>query len=179
MNSRYFFTPELVCNSGFAVAISSISPLEDRMTVPSSRNRSSSSSSRVPPPGSSFLIRLAIKISRARWFSFLRRVFHYQNGPRSDLVGSSNPFNSTTWMMTELVVLIVQIAMVSYTLAISKTERPVWPMRLWISGYALGCTLSLMLLCWRYHTFPSSQPDASIPTVSDLEHQRNHGDESR
>lgn len=172
MNNRYLFTPELVCNSGFAVAISSISPLDDRMTV-SARNRSSSSSS-SRYPASSFLVRMAMKISRTKWFSFLRRVFHYQNGPRSDV--GSNPFNSGTWMMTELVVLVIQIAMVLYTLAISKEEKPVWPMRLWVIGYAFGCSLSLLQLCWRYRAFVVSNGDGSAN--SDLEQQRNH-DESR
>lgn len=170
MNTRYFFTPELVCNSGFADAISSISPLgDDHRMAGSARSRPSS---RVPP--SSFLIRMAMKISRSRWFSFLRRVFHYQNGPRSDL--SSNPFNTGSWMMTEFVVLAVQIAMVVYTLAISKEERPVWPMRIWVSGYACGCILSLMQLCCRYRVLRLAQNQGEGSNISDIEQQRSHDD---
>lgn len=129
-------------------------------------------SPRVPP--SSFLIRMAMKISRSRWFSFLRRVFHYQNGPRSDL--GSNPFNSGTWMLTEFVVLAIQIAMIVYTLAISKQERPVWPMRIWASGYACGCIFSLMQLCWRYRVFRLSQTEGEGSNISDIEQQRSHDD---
>ena len=137
--------------------------------VVSARSRPSS---RVPP--SSFLIRMAMKISRSRWFSFLRRVFHYQNGPRSDL--ASNPFNTGSWMMTEFVVLAVQIAMVVYTLAISKEERPVWPMRIWVSGYACGCILSLMQLCCRYRVLRLTQNQGEGSNISDVEQQRSHDD---
>ncbi|CAI9088173.1 OLC1v1022426C1 [Oldenlandia corymbosa var. corymbosa] len=121
---------------------------------------------------------MAIKISRSRLFGFLRRVFHYQNGPRSDL--GSNPFNSGTWIVTEFVVLAVQIVMIMYTLAISKEEKPVWPMRIWVSGYGLGCILSLMQLCWRYHLVCLSQNHGgealNLNSVSDVEQQRSHDD---
>lgn len=132
------------------------------------RNRSS----RAPP--SSFLIRTAMRISRARWFSFLRRVFHYQNGSRSDL--GANPFNSSTWMILEFIALVVQIGVITFTLSVSKAERPVWPMRIWIVGYDFGCVLSLLLLYWRYQRHYSAQGDGfSLP---DIEQQRNN-EESR
>ncbi|KAK7299910.1 hypothetical protein RJT34_10739 [Clitoria ternatea] len=135
---------------------------EDR--VVSARNRPT----RASPP--SFLVRMAMRISRARWFSFLRRVFHYQNGSRSNL--GSNPFNSSTWMMLELIALIVQITITTLTLAISKRERPVWPMRIWISGYDIGCVLNLLLLYGRYHQIYPTQGDAT--SLSDIEQQRNN-----
>ncbi|KAA8527091.1 hypothetical protein F0562_008680 [Nyssa sinensis] len=169
MNTRYFFTPDSLCSSGIAVSFSSGSPPggEDRLAV-GVRNRTS----RIPP--SSFLIRTAMRISRARWFSFLRRVFHYQNGSRSDL--GSNPFNSGTWMVMECAALVVQIILTTYTLYISKTERPVWPMRIWIVGYDFGCVLSLLLLYWRNLLFYVNQGDGF--SLSDMEQQRSN-EESR
>lgn len=168
MNTRYFFPPDSLCNSGISVSFSSLSPVgEDRMAA-GVRNRSS----RAPP--SSFLIRTAMRISRARWFSFLRRVFHYQNGSRSDL--GANPFNSSTWMILEFIALVVQIGVITFTLSVSKAERPVWPMRIWIVGYDFGCVLSLLLLYWRYQRHYSAQGDGfSLP---DIEQQRNN-EESR
>lgn len=127
---------------------------------------------RVPP--SSFLIRMAMRVSRAKWFSFLRRVFHYQNGSRSDL--GSNPFNSSTWMAMELIALVVQISITSVTVAISKREKPVWPMRIWVVGYDLGCALGLLLLCWRYMHPNNAQEDGF--NLSDVEQQRTN-EESR
>lgn len=106
---------------------------------------------------------MAMKISRSRWFNFLRRVFHYQNGSRSDL--GSNPFNSISWMVMECTALVVQIIFISYTLAVSRAERPVWPMRIWVSGYASGCILNLLVLYWRYWIFYTNR---------DVEHQRNN-----
>ncbi|KAK6934637.1 Zinc finger, RING-type [Dillenia turbinata] len=164
MNTRHFFQPESLCNS-IPVSFSSISPAGDHLAV-GGRTRPS----RVPP--SSFLIRTAMRISRARWFSFLRRVFHYQNGSRSDL--GSNPFNSSTWMMLEFIVLVSQISITIFTLAISKAERPVWPMRIWIVGYDFGCFISLMLLYWRYkHPF-LTQGDGY--NLSEIEQQRSNED---
>ncbi|KAK2386929.1 RING/U-box superfamily protein [Trifolium repens] len=119
---------------------------------------SSSSSSQVVQP--SFLTRMAMRISRSRWFTFLRRVFHYQNGPRSNL--GSNPFNSSTWMMLELIALLVQIISTTFTLTISKNEKPVWPMRVWIVGYDIGCVLNLLLLYGRYHQINVIQGDSDI-----------------
>lgn len=116
----------------------------------------------------SFLIQVAMRISRARWFIFLRRVFHYQNGSSSDL--GSNPFNSGTWMMLEFIALMVQIILTTFTLAISKKETPVWPMRVWISGYDIGCVLNLLLLYGRFRQLYLSQGDAL--TLSDMENQR-------
>uniref|UniRef100_A0A1J3DKU6 E3 ubiquitin protein ligase RIE1 n=1 Tax=Noccaea caerulescens TaxID=107243 RepID=A0A1J3DKU6_NOCCA len=122
----------------------------------------------VAAPSSSY-IRLAMRVSRARWFIFLRRVFHYQNGSRSDL--GSNPFNSNTWMMSELIALLVQLTVITLTLAISKEERPIWPVRLWITGYDVGCLLNLMLLYGRYR-----QLDVSL---SDIEQQQRGREENR
>lgn len=116
----------------------------------------------------SFLIRLAMRASRARWFIFLRRVFHYQNGSRSDL--GANPFESTTWMISELIALLVQITVITFTLALSKNERPIWPVRLWITGYNVGCLLSLMLLYGRYRQQDTSQGNGF--SFGDIEQQQ-------
>ncbi|XP_057982755.1 E3 ubiquitin-protein ligase At4g11680-like isoform X2 [Malania oleifera] len=165
MNTRYFFPPESLCSSATPVSFSSISPAGEDRIAAGVRNRSP----RVAP--SSLLIRIAMRISRARWFSFLRRVFHYQNGSRSNL--GSNPFNSGTWMVLEFLALAVQISITSLTLAISRAEKPVWPMRLWIIGYDFGCLLSLLLLYWRYWHTCINQADGV--SHSDIEQQR--GDE--
>lgn len=160
MSNRYFITTDSLCNSRI------IGPermdLDVRRTPPSSSSSSSSSS---------FLIRMAIRISRSRCFSFLRRVFHYQNGSRSEL--GSNPFNSVTWMIMECIALSVQIIVTTITLVVTKEERPVWPMRIWVFGYGFGCVISLILLYWRYWTLYVSQTDDT-----DLEQQISH-DESR
>lgn len=111
-----------------------------------------------------FLMRMVVRISRARWFGFLRRVFQYQNGSRSDLV--SNPFNSKPWLALEFVVLVSQIVVITVTMAVSQKENPVWPLRIWLAGYNLGNLLSLPLLYWRYR-------HSNISHVSDLEHQLN------
>jgi hypothetical protein len=169
MNTRYFFPPESLCNSGSAVSFSSNPSLGEGRLVVGPRHRPDS---RVLP--SSFLVRMAIRISRARWFSFLRRVFHYQNGSRSDL--GTNPFNSSTWMLMEFIALVVQIGVTSFTLAVSKTEKPVWPMRIWIVGYDIGCVLSLLLLYGRYRHIHLSQGDGF--SLSDIEQQRGN-EESR
>ncbi|XP_020210195.1 E3 ubiquitin-protein ligase At4g11680 isoform X2 [Cajanus cajan] len=160
MNPRCFLHPQPQEYS--MVSFSSNSATEDR--VASARNRPS----RATPP--SFLVRMAMRISRARWFTFLRRVFHYQNGSRSNL--GSNPFNSSTWMMLEFIALVVQITITTFTLTISKRERPVWPMRIWISGYDIGCVLNLLLLYGRYHQIYPTQGDAL--NLSDMEQQRNN-----
>ncbi|RVX14891.1 hypothetical protein CK203_012039 [Vitis vinifera] len=141
MNTRYFFPPDSLCNSGISVSFSSLSPAgEDRMAA-GVRNRSS----RAPP--SSFLIRTAMRISRA-----------------------------STWMILEFIALVVQIGVITFTLSVSKAERPVWPMRIWIVGYDFGCVLSLLLLYWRYQRPYSAQGDGfSLP---DIEQQRNN-EESR
>nr|XP_023896876.1 E3 ubiquitin-protein ligase At4g11680-like [Quercus suber] len=170
MNTRYFFPPESLCNSGSAVSFSNPPPGEGRLVV-GPRHRPS----RAPPP-SSFLVRMAVRISRARWFSFLRRVFHYQNGSRSDL--GNNPFNSSTWMLLEFIALIIQISITSFTLAVSKTEKPVWPMRIWIVGYDIGCVLSLLLLYGRYRHLHLSQGGGFSLSDIDMEQQRG-SEESR
>ncbi|KAI3456782.1 hypothetical protein Pfo_013445 [Paulownia fortunei] len=167
MNTRYFFTPDSLCNSGSAVSISSILPAaaEERVAL----NLQSRPSRNSP----SFLIRLAMKVSRSRWYSFLRRVFHYQNGSGSDL--GPNPFDSANWMLMEFIALAVQISLTAYTLIISKGERPVWPMRIWVSGYAFGCFLSLILLYWRYRLVYLTQGDIGS-SGSDVEQQRSHAE---
>ncbi|KAL2316627.1 hypothetical protein Fmac_030503 [Flemingia macrophylla] len=164
MNSRCFFHPQPQEYS--VVSFSSNSTTEER--VASARNRPQ----RTTPP--SFLVRMAMRISRARWFAFLRRVFHYQNGSRSSL--GSNPFNSSTWMILEFIALVVQITITTFTLSISKRERPVWPMRIWISGYDIGCVLNLLLLYGRYHQIYPSQGDPL--SLSDIEQQRNNEETS-
>lgn len=116
-----------------------------------------------------------MKVSRARWFIFLRRVFHYQNGSRSDL--GSNPFNSSTWMMSELIALLVQLTVITFTLAISKEERPIWPVRLWITGYDVGCLLNLMLLYGRYRQLDINQGNGFV--LGDVEQQQRGREETR
>lgn len=168
MNTRHFFPPDSLCNSGNAVSFSSNLPTgEHGMTVGARHTPA-----RAPP--TSFLVRMAMRISRARWFSFLRRVFHYQNGSRSDL--GSNPFNSSAWMLMEFTALVVQVSTTTFTLAISKKEKPVWPMRIWIVGYDIGCVLSLLLLYGRYRHLHLTQGEGF--SLSDMEQQRN-SEESR
>ncbi|KAL7593973.1 E3 ubiquitin-protein ligase At4g11680 [Lactuca sativa] len=172
MNTRYLFTPESLCNSAVAVTFSLIPSTgagEERMTEnmgPRSRT-STRAPSAIP---SSFLVRMAIRISRARWYSFARRVFHYQNGSRSDDIGS-NPFNTASWMYMELMGLVFQIVVIAYTLSVSKEEKPVWPMRTWVTGYGIGCVLNLGLLFWRYWLFCLNQIGAELP--SNIEESRN------
>ncbi|XP_039026580.1 E3 ubiquitin-protein ligase At4g11680-like [Hibiscus syriacus] len=165
MNTRYSFQPDSLCDS--SASVSSDPPGgEDRTAAAGSRNRS--------PRAASLLIRAVIRMSRARWFTFLRRVFHYQYGSRSDL--GSNPFNSSTWMMLEFLALVFQITITTFTLAISKEEKPVWPMRLWIVGYDIGCVLSLLLLHGRYRHIQFTQGGGF--GLSDVEQQRTN-EESR
>ena len=116
--------------------------------------------SRSPPLA--LLLRAVMKISRARWFGFLRRVFQYQNGSRSDL--GSNPFNSKPWLVLELVAILVQMIGIALTMAVYSKERPVWPIRIWIASYSVGNFLSLPLLYWRWlqsrgNGFSSSDPE--------------------
>ncbi|KAE8693537.1 serine-rich family protein [Hibiscus syriacus] len=168
MNTRYSLQPDPLCNSSTAIPFSSNPPGEEHRIVLGTRNRFPRA------PSSSILLRTAMRISRARWFNFLRRVFHYQNGSRSDL--GSNPFNSSTWMMLQFLALVIQISIISFTLAISKEERPIWPMRIWIVGYDIGCLLSLLLLYRSYHRLHLSQADRF--GLSDIEQQRTN-EESR
>ncbi|KAI9102359.1 hypothetical protein K1719_023561 [Acacia pycnantha] len=156
-------------NSGSLISFASSNSASREDRVASTRTRPS-----LHNPRPSFLIRTAMRVSRARWFTFLRRVFHYQNGSRSDL--GSNPFNSSTWMTLEFIALMVQISLTTLVLAISKRERPVWPMRIWISGYDIGCLLNLLLLYGRYRQLYLSHGDAL--SLSDMEQQRGN-DETR
>ncbi|KAK2432001.1 RING/U-box superfamily protein [Trifolium repens] len=158
MNSRCLLNSNSIVQSS-----SSYAEREDRDG--SSRNRPQLVSS---PP--TFSVRMAMRISRSRWFTLLRRVFHYQNGSRSNL--GSNPFNSSTWLMLEFIVLIVQIIISTFTLAISMREKPVWPMRVWISGYDIGCVLNLLMVYGRYRQIYLIQGDAL--SLSDMEQQRNN-----
>ncbi|PKA54472.1 E3 ubiquitin-protein ligase [Apostasia shenzhenica] len=107
--------------------------------------------SRAPPLG--FLMRMAVRVSRARWFGFLRRVFRYQNGSRSDF--GSNPLNSKPWILLELFALVGQIIAVAAVLAVSITESPVWPLRAWVSSYNIANVICLLLLYWRYRCWSS------------------------
>ncbi|ERN19196.1 E3 ubiquitin-protein ligase At4g11680 isoform X2 [Amborella trichopoda] len=120
----------------------------------------------------SLLTRAAIQISRARWFSFIRRLYHYQNGVRSDL--GSNPLNSKPWIWLELILVTAQIITITTILVISKNEKPVWPLRIWVTGYNFGCLLSLPMLYWRYRNSNSSNRNST--GSSDLEMQRENGE---
>lgn len=167
MNTRYYFPPETLANCSIPVSYSSTS-LDSENSIIGNRN----ASPRVPPV--SFLVRTVMRISRARWFSFLRRVFHYQNGSRSDL--GSNPFNSSAWLALEFVIWVVQISAITIVLAVSNKEKPVWPLRIWVIGYALGSLLSLPLLYWRCR-HPYVSPGNGFG-FSNIEQQRNN-EESR
>ncbi|KAF8696138.1 hypothetical protein HU200_037030 [Digitaria exilis] len=81
---------------------------------------------------SAFTMRAVARMSRARWFIFLRRVYQYQNGPRSDL--GSNPFNSPGWLALELGVIVAQMLLTTAVVAMSPRERPAWPLRLWVAA---------------------------------------------
>ncbi|XP_042498173.1 E3 ubiquitin-protein ligase At1g63170-like [Macadamia integrifolia] len=163
MNTRYYSPPDSLYGSGIPFSFQSISSIveDDQMAI-----RVPNGSARVLP--SSFLMRTAMRISRASWFSFLRRVFHYQNGSRSDL--GSNPFNSGSWITLEFVALAVQMMVISLTLLTSKEEKPVWPLKIWIFGYAIGCLFTLPLLYWRF------RHGSLIQGNSDLEQQRSNED---
>ncbi|KAJ6894033.1 hypothetical protein NC652_027950 [Populus alba x Populus x berolinensis] len=168
MNTRYSFPTDSFRSSSPAASLPSNSPIGEEHGAAFLRNRSP----RLAP--SSLFVRTAMRISRARWFTFLRRVFHYQNGSRSNL--GSNPFNSSSWMMLEFVALLLQICITTFTLAISKAENPVWPVRIWIIGYNIGCVLSLLLLYGRYRQLNAAQGDGfGLP---DLE-QQGGNEESR
>ncbi|XP_010539334.1 PREDICTED: E3 ubiquitin-protein ligase At4g11680-like [Tarenaya hassleriana] len=166
MNTRYSVQPET--SSSISITVSSSSSLSSTPRSDTTTRMEDAANARERSP-SSFLIRLAVRVSRARWFIFLRRVFHYQNGSRSDL--GSNPFNSSTWMMSELIALLVQITVITFTLAASKKERPIWPVRLWITGYDVGCLLNLMLLYGRYRQLSTSQSQGDLG-LGDVEQQR-------
>ncbi|CAL5190789.1 unnamed protein product [Lathyrus oleraceus] len=163
MNSR------CLLNSNSMVQSSNSAEEEER--VDGSRNSHRPERVSLPP---SFSVRMAMRISRSRWFTFLRRVFHYQNGSRSSL--GSNPFNSSTWLMLEFSALIVQIIVSTFTLAVSNMEKPVWPMRVWISGYDIGCVLNLLVVYGRYRQIYLVQGDAL--SLSNMEQQRNSEDTS-
>ncbi|XP_051128415.1 E3 ubiquitin-protein ligase At4g11680-like [Andrographis paniculata] len=160
MNPRYHvFTHDSLCGN----SVSSSLP-EDRISLTTTDSRP------LPPPRSlspPLLVRVAMKISRSRCYAFLRRVFHYQNGSGSDL--GPNPFDSKKWMFVEFMALITQISLTAYTLITSKTEKPVWPMRIWLSGYAFGCFLSVAILLWRYRLAHHSHDD--------IEQQHNNNNE--
>jgi hypothetical protein len=51
-------------------------------------------------------------------------------------------------------------------------EKPVWPMRVWISGYDIGCVLNLLMVYGRYRQIYLIQGDAL--SLSDMEQQRNN-----
>lgn len=70
----------------------------------------------------------------------------------------------------EFTALVVQISITTLTLSVSKGEKPVWPMRLWIVGYDIGCVLNLLLLYGRYRNLYVTQGDGfGLP---DVEQQR-------
>lgn len=161
ISSGYFISGPL-CNCGGTASFISNSLAEEDGAAVVVRDDNS-----VALPAS-FWVRTAMRVSRARWFVFLRRVFHYQNGSRTDL--GSDPFNSSSWMAMELVAMVFQLAITVFFLAISEAEKPVWPMRLWIVGYDLGCALSLLLLYGRFsHLYPMRGDRVSL---SDTEQRR-------
>lgn len=169
MNSRYVFTQESLCSSiGGSAAVPA--PVEEARIALNSHARP------LRNPSPTLLIRLAMKMSRSRWYSFLRRVFHYQNRSGSNL--GPNPFDSKNWMLLEFIALSIQIAVTVYTLITSKAEKPVWPMKLWASGYALGCLFNLILLFWRHHSINLIQADTNSSGV-DVEQQQRYREESR
>ncbi|KAJ3670732.1 hypothetical protein LUZ60_008158 [Juncus effusus] len=102
----------------------------------------------------SFFRRILFKVSRSRWFIFLRQVYRYQNGsgPGSRLGSemASNPFNSPGWIALELTIILTQVTVITLVMAISQHERPSWPLRIWVSTYNIGNLLSLPLLYWRH-----------------------------
>ncbi|CAL9088952.1 unnamed protein product [Musa acuminata var. zebrina] len=114
------------------------------------------------------LMRMAMRVSRARWFSFLRRVFRYQNGSRSDLV--SNPFNARPWLALELAALVAQVVIITATMATSRRRT-----QFGRSGFGLLATTwaisSAFLLYWRYR-----HSTAGLNT--DVEQQRSNDDSS-
>ncbi|KAF5464277.1 hypothetical protein F2P56_014366 [Juglans regia] len=68
----------------------------------------------------------------------------------------------------EFIVLVIQISIITSTIAIFK-EKPVWPMRIWIIGYNIGCVLSLLLLYGRYRRHLNHGDGFGL---SDVEQQR-------
>eukprot|EP01018_Ginkgo_biloba_P010144 Gb_26029 [translate_table: standard] len=100
--------------------------------------------------------RVVDRLSTARWFFLIRRIFHYQNGREgSDL--RLNPLNTGTWICFELVLVLAQIVSASVILVLSRNEKPISPLRLWVVGYAFGCCISIPILYWRYkHPFMDS-----------------------
>lgn len=132
---------------------------------PTSPSRENQVEQQAHTPPISILVRMAIRVSRTRWFSFSRRVFQYQNGARSDL--RSNPFNSGFWIALEFLILVIQTIAIMTTFVMSKKENPVWPLRVWISGYNIGNMATLPILYWRFrHTY------ANHHHISDVEWQR-------
>lgn len=93
--------------------------------------------------------RIVRRLSRARWFCLIRRIFHYQNGREGSDV-RLNPLNTGTWICFEVAMVLAQIVSALVILVLSRYEKPVSPLRLWVVGYAFGCCVSLPLLYWRY-----------------------------
>ncbi|CAN6479714.1 unnamed protein product [Victoria cruziana] len=139
-------------------------PIEDSSSI-DDEEHSRAESTR---DGVSLLMKIVMRISRTRWFSFMRRVFHYQNGVRSEL--GSDPLNTGVWIGLEFVTLVTQIAAVTATLATSEEEKPVWPLRTWAFGYNVGSILSLPLLLWRYK-HPNMNQESNLDDF-DVEQQR-------
>ncbi|GAB2292915.1 hypothetical protein Dimus_027144 [Dionaea muscipula] len=133
---------------------------------------------RAPAPQPTHLVRMAMRISRSRWFTFVRRVFHHQNASNSMLDVTSNPFNSSSWMKLELIALALQISIMAITLPQSKSERPVWPMRIWIVSYGFACLISLLILYWRYIRCHLRPGDGSGLPAGGQQHSDNGGTRS-
>ncbi|CAN8326028.1 unnamed protein product [Cochlearia groenlandica] len=174
MSTRYSY--QLQSSAIISITVSSSSSLASTPRHVDNNIHISAASSARESSTPSFMTRLAMKVSRAKWFVFLRRVFDYQNGSRSDL--GANPFDSSTWMISELIALLVQITLITFTLAFSKNERPIWPVRFWITGYNVGCLLNLMLLYGRYRQqYLTSQVDGF--NFGDIEQQQRSREETR
>nr|GEW21564.1 E3 ubiquitin-protein ligase At1g63170-like [Tanacetum cinerariifolium] len=168
LSNLFNWLDESLCNSAVAISFAPVPTAREEGTNEDTgpRNRAATRATTGIP---SLLVRMAIRISRARWYSFARRVFLYQNGSRSDI--GSNPFNTGSWMFMELIGLVFQIAMIVYTLSVSKDEKPVWPMRTWVSGYGTGCVLNLGMLLWRYRVFCLTQ--VGVEHNGNIEDSRN------
>jgi hypothetical protein len=131
----------------------------------------------LPPPSAAaqgsgnrvsaaFTMRVVARMSRARWFIFLRLAYQYQNGTTSDL--GSNPFNSPGWLGLELGVIVAQMVLTTAAVATSPNERPAWPLRVWVPAYNVGNVLSLPLLYWRHrHSSAALSDDLEMRGAND------------
>ncbi|MCO5560448.1 hypothetical protein L7F22_014063 [Adiantum nelumboides] len=66
-----------------------------------------------------------------------------------------NLLSSGFWVSVELLLTSSQILAAIVVLALSENEHPDTPLPIWVIGYAVGCSVSLPLLCWRYLCHPT------------------------